>query len=556
MRAAAAVARSNTDAAGPAVLSVLPGLDSDADVLRSLPDTVLDAGDLADTVLERLDRLAGDRGLAAAFYRDGKIDLAAVERIEGIAQLAGSFIESAHARLDRLEDPRFPPLKKAFGRLQRSLAKGAATLDKAETLLDALGGIVGAGERKAYLLLFQSPSEARGSGGIIGVYGILEADEGALDLKHVGALFEIGRKVDRPVDAPQWFEDLYGNLGALDEPRHSNLAFHFPTVARVLLDYYRQAMGRELDGVMTLDPIVLEQMTFGTPPLAGPGWEVKIDHKNARRALLHNVYLRFGRFQSKAQNRFLTGVMTDLLDHLDSGRARLLTIAEGLSKAAKWQHLKFFATDPALGEALKRLEIDGDFSTGGPNVQGVFHNNFTGSKVDYFLQRSQDIAVEIGTDGDARVKTTVTLQNEAPTSPSSLLIRPLLRKVPNGTNRMALSFLLPKGAAEVDFSIAGRSQAPFRGNEAGYPVVWNVVEIPPGSSTEVTVAYTLRGAADGGEFETMLWPQALVRPDRFRFTLRVPDTSGLEVTPARRLVGGAYILSGRLFGPKRIAARF
>jgi hypothetical protein len=341
---------------------------------------------------------------------------------------------------------------------------------------------------------------------------------------------------------------------ALQEMRHVNLALDFPAVAQVLLGYYEQATGESLDGVMTLDPIVLEQMTTGTPPLHGPGWDVAVDSSNARRVLMHDSYLKFGQFHARDQNRFLQGVVEDLMNNLSSGKANAPAMFLGLAKAAKWQHLKMYSVDPELQHSLGTLQIDGDFSHRGDNVQAVFHNNFTGSKVDWFLRRAQRTIVELGADGDAEVTTTIRLENHAPTEPSSLLIRPLLRKFPNGHNRMTLSFLMPREAESVRFQIGGRTTAPLRGNEVGYPVAWNIVDIPAGDTVDVTVTYRVPGAVTDGSFSMMLWPQALVRPDDFTFELRTSGVALTDVTPRRRLHDGNYLLTGRLFGPKEIRA--
>ncbi|HYI46299.1 MAG TPA: hypothetical protein VE174_12650, partial [Actinomycetota bacterium] len=211
-------------------------------------------------------------------------------------------------------------------------------------------------------------------------------------------------------------------------------------------------------------------------------------------------------------------------------------------------------TDDALARTLEALDLTGDLKRAGANVQEIFHNNFTGSKVDYFLRRTQRTVVEIEEDGDALVTANITLENRAPTEPSSLLIRPLLRKYPNGYNRMTLSFLMPRDAEFEDLKVDGAASSPLRGHEVDYPVVWNIVDLPAGGTKEVTLTYRLPGALENGLFSMTLWPQALVRPDNFRFELRGPDGMHADVFPRRRLVNGAYVLTGRLFGPKEITA--
>lgn len=555
MAAAGISASAGADGAGVALLSLLPALGADVDLFRFIGHTAGDTGRFAVDASRSMEHIAGgDHTLAAAIYRDERLNFDTIRELERLANDSYGFLDSLATAANRLQAPLFDASKRLQARLQRTLLSASDAARKGYLAAGMLPQLAAEGTSKTYLLAFQSPSEARGSGGIIGVYGILTADDGAVRLAHVGPHSEIGKDVKGPISAPKWYRDLYGGLLALDEIRHANLGAHWPTVARVVLEYYRVARNRLLDGVITLDPIVLEQVTSGTPPLTGPGWDVKVDETNARKVLLKSSYLRFGQYQERAQDRFLEGLVADLLGHLRAGRVNAAALVRGLLKAANWQHLKVYATDAALQQTLGALELTGDFTRAGTNVQEVFHNNFTGSKVDYFLYRDQKTVVELKDDGDAEITLTVTLENRAPTEPSSLLIRPLLRKYPNGYNRMTLSFLMPRGAAFGDFSIDGKKSPPLRGNEIGYPVVWNIVDIPSQETVEASVRYTLPDAMTDGAFSMTLWPQALVRPDSFRFELHVPDGRSLDVFPRRRLLDGAYVLTGRLFGPKRITA--
>jgi hypothetical protein len=556
MEVAGAAAAAAADGGGLALLGIVPGIGADTELARFAAHAAQRSGRFGVEATTGLERdLGSDRSLAQALYRDGQIDFTTVAALGKVVADGRVFVADLAVEAADLDTPATGTSQRLLARAQRALNSAVDAARRGELATDMLPRLAAKGIEKRYLLAFQSPSEARGSGGIIGVYGIVVAEDGRLRLAHVGPQSEIGKKIKEPVAAPPWYDNLYGGLLALKEIRLANLGAHFPTVARLLLDYYEAANGESLDGVITVDPIVLEQITSATPPLRGPGWDVRVDESNARRLLLKSVYLRFGRFLSKAQNRFFKGLVADLLDDLGGGRVDATALARGLVKAANWQHLKIYATDTILEDALGDLGLDGDFTRAGTNVQEIFHNNFTGSKVDYFLRREQHTSVQLATDGTAEITTTMTLENRAPTEPSSLLIRPLLRKYPNGYNRMTLSFLLPRGARFAEFRVNDRRSFPLHGNELGYPVVWDILDIPSGDTSEVSVTYRLPHAVDEGRFSMTLWPQALVRPDRFRFELRGPEGSALDVIPRRRLADGAYVLSGRLFGPKQIEAR-
>lgn len=537
--------------------SRLPGIGRDVSVARF-------AGRAAGMATHSIREAAGDlaaiagseQSLAGAIYADGRVDFSGTERIGEIVQSLQFDVARMTHEATQLGPASTRVMSKAQNKLMKTLTAGRTSLERAATVLRMVPSLAGGDGERRYFLAFQSPSEARGSGGLIGVYAILAADNGRIELDHIGAVQELNALLKRDVSAPDWYEDLYGRLQALEEMRHANLGLHFPTVADVLLQMYEQATGEALDGVMTFDPIVLEQMTRATGPLRGPGWDVKVGPKNARRVLLHDSYLEFGQYRSKAQNRFLTGVIDDLLGRLNGGRVDAVAMARALATSAKWQHLKIYATDPALQAELRSLGISGDPTAAEGHVQAAFHNNFTGSKVDYFLHRELHTNIEIASDGIATVTSRLRLTNEAPTSPSSLLIRPIRRRFSNGHNRMTLSFALPRGARSIRYLKSGSPRTPLRGNENGLPVVWDVVDVPAGEEIDVEVSYQIPDAiSEEGTFVFTLWPQALVRPDDF--TVTVSSSGGLEdVTPPRQLGSdGSYELSGGLFGPKTIEVR-
>ncbi len=547
-------------APGIAAVAQVPRLGDDITVLRTLSEVAGRVTRFAEGSIQEIATLVPEgSSIAAAFYRNGRLDFDNIEAITGLTKRGEQLLNELNGSMEDLDEPVVGPVIKLLRRARARLTAAERTAASAVELLGALPDLAGRDQPRRYFLAFQGPSEARGSGGIIGVYGILVAADGAIRLAHVGPVLELNKGLQDPVPAPQWFTRHYGDLLASEDFRQVNQALHFPTVAQVLLDMYESSTGEHLDGVMTMDPIVLEQVTAATGPLEGPGWRIEVGKKNARRVLLRDIYLRFGQYRSKEQNRFLNGLIENLLDRIDRGRIDAVAMVDGLAKASKWQHLKVYAEDHSLRSALSRVEVDGDFERAGNNVQAVFHNNFTGSKIDYYLWRDQRTQLELTEEGDAIATTTVSVENRAPTAPSSLLIRPLRRKVPNGHNRMTLNFLLPATAHLQSYREEGKQKTPLQARELRYPVVWNVIDVPSMQERTASVKYRLPDAVDLADerpaFTMTLWPQPLARADTFSFRFVPPPGFTLDPQPRRRLqADGSYVLEGRLFGPKTITA--
>jgi hypothetical protein len=543
---------------GHAVLSAVPPTSRDERFLRAISGAARQGIDLARESVQSLERIVGHRSLGAALYPNGRLEPRALKLLQIISSRANDLIRSLQSELVRLETPTFDLVARLHRRALRSVAELATETNRIKAIADALPELAGIDSLKRYLLALQAPSEARGTGGLIGVYAILNADDGRLELKHVGPNNEINERLTRPAEAPPWFERLYGDLLALEDFRHVNLGIHFPTVAEAVLSMYEQARGELLDGVITVDPVVLEQLTRATGGLRAPGWDVVVGPASARRLLTRDIYLEFGQYRSRAQNSYLRALIEKLIRRIRSGAFDALAFGSALSRSVRWQHLKIYSRDPTVQAALALADADGDPTTENP-TQVVWHNNFVGSKVDFYLHRHVTTRVTLNDTGDARVHTSIELENRAPTKPSSLLIRPLLRRVANGHNRLTLHLLMPRAAEIIEFAVDGERRSPLEGNEAGNPVVWDVVDIPADETATVDIRYLIPSAVmvnKEADFEMTLWPQALVRPDSYNFELSLPDGWSMDVSPARRLQSdGTYELNGRLFAPKKIVAR-
>src|SRR5262249_19689500 len=111
---------------------------------------------------------------------NGRVDLAEVERVSPALDRAADTLERSLARVrDVADDPYLiSPVRAAArqvrDRLARSAAEARRTADAARLAPEILGGH---GTRR-YLLVVQNNAEARATGGFIGSYGVLTADDG------------------------------------------------------------------------------------------------------------------------------------------------------------------------------------------------------------------------------------------------------------------------------------------------------------------------------------------------------------------------------------------
>ena len=168
--------------------------------------------------------------------------------------------------------------------------------------------MLGGGGERRYLLSFQAPGEARGTGGLAGLVGVLETNPGRLELGDVLPYQDLGPSRIRNVEAPDWFEASYGPQQALTEWPQANVSPNHPVVADVLLDMYEAARGERLDGVLTMDPITLAYLMEGIGSIETRRPEMVLDSSNAADVLLHDSYTDF---ETPEEQNFFLGEVVD-----------------------------------------------------------------------------------------------------------------------------------------------------------------------------------------------------------------------------------------------------
>lgn len=492
--------------------------------------------------------VSDSREIASTVYEDGRIRFDALEKAQPLVAAAAESLDKAAEHLAAAPPPSLGIVQDAIDEASDQVASARVTATNGSVLFDVLPSLLGREGPRTYLLAFQALGEARATGGVVGFYGVLQADDGRISLGHVGPVHDLGRtERSEPVDAPPWFERSYAPQFALRQALQANVSPRVPVVADVLLEMYEASTGAELDGVVFMDPITMGALLRSTGPIEVSGFEGAIGPENAAEVLLRRSYLDFS--DPLQQNVYLGSLIREFWGRIEAGDLHGAKLARAVADQVSTKHLMVYAQDPEDQRALATLRADGDFTAAGGVVQQVFNNNYAVNKVDYFLRRTVETRIDLTADGDARVRTSVTLRNEAPSGPASLLLGPPPNKPkdPPGLNRMVLGFLLPKGAEPHQFFVreGADPQDPFLYSDSGRPVVWDILELLPGESRTVSTTYVIPDAIgvgpEGGDMRFVLWPQTRSTPDDFEVLVSPPEGflvrgEGEMPTPLRDLI--------------------
>ena len=470
-------------------------------------------------------RAAGVVDLPQVRVDRGLVPLERVAALEAPAREAHSQLARSEARLGRARSPwLLPPVSSRLRDLSERVEQARSTAKVAMVGSKVAPALLGANGPRRYFLAVLTPSELRGSGGLIGNFGEVGVDRGRLRLDRIGRIGELisaGKPASRQlVGAPPDYVDRYARFEVARLLQDLTLSPDFPSVARAIAGLYPQAGGRPVDGVIAIDPIGLAGLLEALGPVQVPNWPVPITGDNAAQILLFDQYVRF---QGDERVDFLGRVTEAVWQRLTAATPSVVQLGRALGPEVAQKHVQLASTRPDeqrafldLGAAGAMVPISGDFL-------GVVTQNAANNKIDWFLRRSVTYEARLDP-GSATIRSTarIVLRNQAPARglPPYVIGSAQPRPPPPGTNRLQLSVYTPwtLTGAKVD----GQPLAMGPERELGRQVYSAFLNIPPGGS--LTVELELEGELDSRDgYRLDLHRQPFLAPDSVTTSVRVAD---------------------------------
>ncbi|HYZ11499.1 MAG TPA: DUF4012 domain-containing protein [Actinomycetota bacterium] len=407
----------------------------------------------------------------------------------------------------------------------------------------ALPAFLGADGTKRYFLGAQNPAELRGTGGLIGAYAIMTAEEGRIE---VGPFLDVEEPdladvAPLPPPGPD-YEALYGsNFRSLS---NVNLTPDFPTAARAIERLHEATTGTAVDGTILADPQALSFLLRATGPATVPATGTTVDADsvipfvaNEAYTLLPNDVARkqvLGDVAAEVLNRFLSGAAAE--DPAAAGRA--------IIEAAAGGHLLLHSADPAIQVGLQVAGVTGNLADPGGDFVGVMANNAAGNKIDFYARRSLDYDVVLLEDGSAQGELGVTIANEAPTTGQPGYVigpHPFLDAAP-GDNITNVQAYCSTACRFQGVRLDGARVAVWRRTERGHPVVVTGMKIPSGSAGRLEYAWT---AADAWSEEAGLivyrltvQGQPTIVPTVIQLSVAIPENASVARTSPEMTIEG------------------
>jgi hypothetical protein len=438
--------------------------------------------------------------------------------------------------------------RRHFLRQAERASQAAASAGRGLRLATTLYGP--AGEAR-YFLAFQNPAELRGTGGLIGQYGVLESSPRGPRLTEVQPYAALDERTRGRVRLPAEVARRYGRFSVDHAWSAVNIPPDLPTVGGIVVGLYQRATGTRLDGVVAVDPLAVAEVLRVSGPVTVDG--VRLSASNVAHVTLVGAYIRYAA-DNQARRAFLekTAQATFAAFRRALG-ARPDALVRALALAAQGRHLQVYSDDPAVERGLLDLGIGG--SAAAPETGDYLMPvtvNTGGNKLDAFLHRTLRYRVTLQPDGSAKASASITLRNDS--SAQGLpryIVGPYDERFRAGDNSQFQTLYVAGGYGFTRATRDGRRVGAEAQAELGGLAISQQVVIPPRRS--VTLAYDLRRRdavqVRGGRasYQLQVRPQPTVHPDQLEVSLRAPPGwRPVSVPPGFRQRGGVVSWSGVL----------
>nr|WP_240541400.1 DUF4012 domain-containing protein [Bifidobacterium santillanense] len=368
---------------------------------------------------------------------------------------------------------------------------------------------------RTYLVLAQNNAEIRATGGIAGSFGLVTVKNGAIEMHDFMSTSDFG-SFDQPVTKLTDGEQaLFGErLGEFMQD--VNFTPDFARSGQLAKAMWEAKQGGSIDGVISMDPVFLQQMlaVAGPVKMSFAGVDVTLDGSNTASSLLNKVY--FDIPDNADQDAFFAAAAKASFDQiLHNSGANSTQLAKRMLESAQDGHLYVWSAHEDEQKLLDGTTVGGTLVTadssdgymGGSAPQqviGVYYNDAMASKMDWYLERSvDDKLVATYPNGREQHEITIRMRNTLSDADVASLPDYIIGTLENGAVKGHIQFInylyVPAGGSAPEYQAGpnGEKGDAYAVHD-GLTAIAKQISLAPGESYTIkATVYTAPGALAG-----------------------------------------------------------
>ncbi|MGP3964479.1 DUF4012 domain-containing protein [Nonomuraea sp. 3N208] len=516
------------------LISRIPPMEEGAATVHGLAAAAADLTGVLTDVHRVVTRLISVKGLS----------LDNVETLPASLESATPVLRNAAGRIEQIRSGlAATPADTGLNALNEARATALSELDKLRGWLEVandpmvretaalLPEMLGYNGPRRYFLAFQTNAEARGTGGLVGAFGILKADRGHLNIERLSSNNGLESGVVQVTHYGRAYRERYGR-SPMALLANSNLSPHFPYAAKTWAALWKRQTGERLDGAVATDPIALSYLLKVIGPVTLPNGE-KVTAENVVDLTEREAYARYT--NPVERKKFLITIASAVSKAVTTSHPDPLALVSALSQMVEERRIQIWSHKGSEQRRLAATPLGGVLPQKPGPFAGLMIINSAGTKLDYYLDRS--LHYELGpcrSDGTRVSKVRIQLNNNVPQGNLPKYVKDRL-DLPwdrrdarsNGSNLLWVSFYAGVNAKVQAMRIDGKP-AQIRGlTERSHPVYDTLLEFAPRQSR--TLEFDLLEPYSAAPPEVPVQP--LVRPQQTRIT---EDHTGCPAQPSNQ----------------------
>ena len=492
------------------VFRYVPYVNDQPNGIVNLVDDVRTTADTGSLLLQRVNTLVAQS--------DGTtVSLSALQSLQ--RSVAGA--TTTMSSLNRPAGGLIGPIGAARRDFDRQVEKITNDLGRGDQTLSYALHFLGADGARTYLIAGENNAEMRDQGGVLSL-ALMHAQGGTFNVDTVGAVDNIEPSQAVNVLLPAGTAATFGAYQPTSLWQSVNATADFPLSGTIMQAMFAQVQGVHVDGVIALDVPALASLLTLTGPVSVPGIAGPISAQNVATVILHDQYSAYPPGSAQAQRQEnIAAVATATVKQMKSEHIDLAALGNALANDVEGRHLMVWDEAPHNESILTAIGASGSLDSAAPTR--TFHvavENSTATKLDYYVQPSVNVQVQVTSNGDALINTAVTVDNATPVgSPSNY------QTGPDGIN----SFLPGQYVGRVVLWAPRGSISPQSTPESGLRVSQTQTNVLPQQSQTISFATIIRHAVVNGRLMLRFVPQPRLNPMGFQLELSAP---GWHVTEA------------------------
>jgi type II secretory pathway pseudopilin PulG len=481
-------AKTITDGTLWKIASALPVYGDDITTVRGLA-TAVDS--LSNEALPKLSETVSTMLSSSLSGGNGAINLQPIADAQSGFKEANASLQSELSTLKALPEPHLSQVKEPYDLAIQQFTSVSDKIDQVNSLIQVLPKFLGQDGSRNYLIVAQTTSEARSSGGLIGSLGTFSANKGTITVGdfHPNSDFVSLGGGNANADEESVFKsplDLAFDIRDLAAfPDFSRTA----TTVNAL--WQRSAYSSTVDGVMMIDPVFVQDMIKLGGNVTLPNGQ-QLTGDNTAEFLLNGIYKTVPVAQQDAYFEYAaSAAMNNIFSNMTA--KKMISMAQSFTSLASQRHLYLYSfhKDDAASFQGSGLAKETPSSETEPEI-GIYLNQNNPSKLDWYLHRSTTITRNsCNADGSQSYHVEFTANNTLTQSEMATANSYILGGVngvgSSGTSVEKILFYAPQGGSISNFTVTANAEKPSQVSMNGKKLWMSLATIAPGKS--VTYAY-------------------------------------------------------------------